>query len=69
MPLSDARKRANAKWDNANMKTIACKLKKSQAERFKEYCESMGKTTNTVLREYVLSCISEDADDTSDDIG
>lgn len=62
MALSDARKKANAKWDSAHMATLGCKIKKTQAEKFKAYCESIGKTSNTVLREYVLSCISDEED-------
>lgn len=59
MPVSEAKKKANAKWDNENMSTIACKMKKNQAERFKSYCIAHGKTSNAVLREYVLLCIGE----------
>lgn len=57
MPISEAKKRSNAKWDSANMATLACKVKKAQAEKFKGYCKAQGKTSNTVLREYVLDCI------------
>lgn len=59
MPVSDAKKKANAKWDSENMTTIGCKIKKGQAENFKVYCESQGKTSNAVLREFVLTCINE----------
>ena len=59
MQVSEAKKKANAKWDNENMSTIACKMKKNQAERFKSYCIANGKTSNAVLREYVLLCIGE----------
>ena len=62
MPVSEAKKKANAKWDNENMATIACKMKKNQAERFKSYCIAQGKTSNAVLREYVLRCIGEAQD-------
>ena len=34
-------------------------MKKEQAEKFKAYCEAQGKTSNAVLREYVLECIAE----------
>lgn len=57
MPVSEAKKRSNAKWDSQNMATLACKVKKTQAEKFKSYCETQGKTSNTMLREYVLDCI------------
>lgn len=59
MPVSDAKKKANAKWDSENMATIGCKVKKSQAEKFKDYCKGQGKTSNAVLRDYVLECIDE----------
>lgn len=62
MPVSDAKKKANAKWDSANMTTIACKLKKDKAQKFKEYCANIGKTSNAVLRDYVLDCIGETDD-------
>lgn len=41
------------------MSTLGCKIKKSQAEKFKVYCADQGKTSNAVLREFVLSCIGE----------
>lgn len=59
MAVSDAKKKANAKWDSENMATLACKTKKEQAEKFKSYCTAIGKTTNAVLRDYVLGCIGE----------
>lgn len=59
MAVSDAKKKANAKWDNANMSTLACKVKKEQAESFKAYCKEKGVTTNTVLKSYVLDCIGQ----------
>lgn len=60
MALSEARKKANAKWDKENMQNLTCKVKKEEAAKFKEYCNLQGKTANTVLREYVYSCIGED---------
>lgn len=41
------------------MAVIGCKVKKEQAEKFKAYCADKGKTSNAVLREYVLDCIDE----------
>ncbi len=63
MPISEAKRKANAKWDSENMATLACKVKKTQAAKFKDFCEGQGKTSNTVLREYVLGCIGEDKAD------
>lgn len=59
MAPTEAQKRASAKWDGENMATIGCKVKKEQAEAFKAYCSEKGKTSNAVLREYVLDCIGE----------
>lgn len=59
MAISEARKKANAKWDKENMTTLGCKVKKEEAVAFKEYAKAQGKTANTVLKEYVLECIDE----------
>lgn len=53
----EAKKKANAKWDSENMATLACKVKKDHADRFKAYCAEIGKTSNAVLRDCVLSCV------------
>ena len=59
MAPSESQKRASLKWDKENMTTLGCKVKKKQAEKFKSYCKDQGKTSNAVLREYVLDCINE----------
>lgn len=41
------------------MAVVGCKVKKEQADRFKAYCAEIGKTSNAVLRDYVLDCIGE----------
>lgn len=60
MAVSDSKKKANLKWDNANMATLACKVKKEQAEKFKAYCASTGDTVNSVLQDYVTECLAGD---------
>lgn len=59
MSPSDAQKKAAAKYHKENIASLACRVKKEQAEKFKAYCEAQGKTSNAVLREYVLECIAE----------
>lgn len=54
---TEAQKKAAAKYHKENIASIACRVKKEQAEQFKAYCESVGKTSNAVLKEFVLSCI------------
>lgn len=58
MAVSESKKKANMKWDSANMSTLACKVKKEQAEQFKTYCASVGETVNAVLQDYVAGCIN-----------
>ena len=60
MSPSDAQKKATAKYQKENISSLACRVKKEQAEKFKTYCAAQGKTSNAVLREYVLSCISDE---------
>ena len=57
MAPSEAQKKASAKYQKENIASLACRVKKEQAEKFKAYCESIGKTSNAVLRDYVLQCI------------
>lgn len=59
MAISDAKRKANAKWDSENMATLACKVKKEQATQFRAYCSAKGETVNAVLQGYVLSCVGE----------
>ena len=63
-PMTDARKKANAKWDLENMATLGCKVKKHEAIAFKGYAAQYGKTSNTMLKEYVIDCISNGNDET-----
>lgn len=60
MPPSESQKRASLKWDKENMIVLGCKVKKTQAEAFKAYCTIQGRTSNAVLRGYVLGCIGEE---------
>ena len=60
MSPSNAQKKAAAKYQKENIASLACRVKKEQAEKFKAYCAEHGKTSNAVLREYVLSCISDE---------
>ena len=57
MPVSEKKKASNARWDRENMTTLGCRVKKEEAALFKAYCAQEGKTSNTVLKEYVMECI------------
>lgn len=59
MSPTEAQRRASAKYQRENIASLACRVKKDQAEKFKEYCTGLGKTSNAVLKDYVLDCIGE----------
>lgn len=64
--VSEAKRKANDKWDKDNMATVACKLRKEDADAFREYAKQSNKTVNTLLRSFVFSCIGKsDFKDTS----
>ena len=47
MKLTEAQKKANRKWDKENMVTLACHVRKEQAEKFKDFT---GKFSTIVLQ-------------------
>ena len=53
MPISEAKKRSNAKWDAANMIKVGCKLRRDKADAFKTACADAGTTANAVLQSAV----------------
>ena len=48
------------KYQKENIASLACRVKKEQAEKFKAYCAEHGKTSNAVLRDFVYKCIGEE---------
>ena len=60
MPVSEKKKASNAKWDRENMATLGCRVKKEEAAAFKAHCAREGKTSNTVLKQFVLETIERD---------
>lgn len=64
MAVSASQKKSRDKWDAANMAVLGCKVKKEQAERFKQHAARQGTTANNLLKGFVLSSIGEN--DTSE---
>lgn len=58
MPLSEARKRANAKWDKEHMTTIGVKVTRTVADAFTAACDTLGVTRGQVLREAIDKTIT-----------
>lgn len=44
-------------WDKENMRTVSCRLRKEEAERFRKYAEYLGTTPHALLSEYVKRCL------------
>lgn len=61
MPISEAKKRANAKYQAKTIASLACRVKIEEAEQFKSICENAGTTSNATLRAFVYSCIKSGA--------
>ena len=60
MALSDARIKANQKWDKEHMITIGCRIKREQAEQLKQIAARRGKTANGLLKDYVENLIEQE---------
>lgn len=59
MPISEARRRANEKWDQANTSRFNCKISKAEGEKFRSLVEHNGDTVNgvlcTAIRDYIAA--------------
>ena len=60
MPMSEARKRANKKWDEKNIRTVTARIRKETAEQFKEYAEQHGTTVSRILSDYIKELLSSE---------
>ena len=60
MAVAKSQQRARDKWDKENMATLGCKVKKEQAEQFKQYAKDQGTTANALLKDYVLNTVGAD---------
>lgn len=63
MAVSESQKKASNKYNKEHMTTLGCKVRKEEAAAFKKHCANQGKTSNTVLKEYVMECIKSDKED------
>ena len=53
MAVSEAQKRAIAKWDVANMATLSCRVRKTTANAFHELCASRGTSVHAAIVAFV----------------
>lgn len=61
MAISEARKRANKKWNDANMKEkydrIQLVVPKGEREKLKEYAKQQGKSLNNWIYEVIKNAM------------
>lgn len=57
MPITEARKRANAKWDREHMTSVSVKMTRTMADKLSAACAKLGLTKGEVLRKAVLEVI------------
>jgi len=50
MPVSDAKKKANKKWDAANMQNLSVKVRRDYADQIRAKAAAAGTTVGAILR-------------------
>ena len=61
--ISEAQKRASAKWAKNNMAMFSCKMTKDKANAFKNACEKLGLVPNQVFNRAADEVINEAEED------
>ena len=59
MPLSEARKRANKKWDAANMQNLSIKVRREYADRIRAATAAAGTTPAAIMRQALDAFMEE----------
>lgn len=59
---TDAERRAQNKWDQANRVTLGVRVGKADGAAFRAWCAARGQTVNAALSAYVADCLRGDAD-------
>ncbi len=48
-----------AQWEKENLRTVSCRLRTEEAERFRVYAEYLGTSVHGLLAEYVRGCLEQ----------
>ena len=59
MSTSDAQRRASNKYIAENMTVLGCKIRKEDAEKFKQACADAGTNPNAVFRKAIDEFMKE----------
>lgn len=57
--MTEAAKKARAKWNKYNMITIGCTVRRPYAEEFKAICASKNLAANHVLKQLIFQYIKD----------
>lgn len=60
-PLSEARKRANKKWDAENLEQLQVKMKKGMKAKYKAHASDMGETLNAFANRALKETMERDS--------
>lgn len=58
MPVSEAKKKSNAKWDSANLDRLSIALPKGTKAQIKAAAESQGKTVNLFIKDAINDALA-----------
>ena len=58
-PVSEAKKRANAKWDAANMQNLSVKVKREYADKIRAAAAQAGTTPAAIMRKALDEFMSQ----------
>ena len=64
MPLNEAKRKANNKYIKENMTVLGCKVKKTDAERYREIAKQRSTTINAVLKQALENMANNKEDNT-----
>lgn len=59
MPVSEARKRANAKYNQKAYDRIELKVKKGEKEKIREFAESQGESVNAFINRAIAEAMGD----------
>ncbi|MCR5807370.1 MAG: hypothetical protein K6G68_10120 [Oscillospiraceae bacterium] len=59
--------RNNVKWDRENMRSLTCRMRREEADTFKDWCAKRNTTPGRVLKEFVLEVIGEEDQDSEEE--
>ena len=62
MPVSEAKKKANKKWNNENLTSFCIKLNKQKTELFRLAAARNNTTPSTVIREAIEQYIKDNTE-------